>query len=245
MGRRHRDVEHQPLQPRHDGLPHAQHRPHRERRGHLHRLLFPAELHRRPRVLHHRPEPDPHGSDQGRHARRHRRPAEGRPDHRRTSQAAGLRHRPVRQEPSGRPRRIPADRAWVRRILRQSLSPERRGRARTARLSQGPGVQEAVRPPRRAPLPVRRQGRSDDRGHRPAHQEAHGNHRRGDHRSRHGVDGDAGQGGEAVLPLVQFDGHALPDPRRRKESRQERAGPLQRPDGRPRRADRPDARQAR
>ena len=50
---------------------------------------------------------------------------------------------------------------------------------------------------------------------------------------------------QAVLPLVQFHGHALQDPRRRKEPRQERAGPLQRPHGRPRRADRPDARQAR
>ena len=28
-----------------------------------------------------RPEPDPHGPDQGRHARRHDRPAKGRPDH--------------------------------------------------------------------------------------------------------------------------------------------------------------------
>ena len=28
-----------------------------------------------------RPEPDPHRPDQGRHARRHGRPAEGRPDH--------------------------------------------------------------------------------------------------------------------------------------------------------------------
>ncbi len=148
----------------------------------LHRLLLPAELHGRPRLLHHRPEPDPHRPHQGRHARRHGRPAEGRSDHRRTAQAAGLRHRPVRQEPSGRPRRIPADRARLRRILRQSLSPERRGRAGAARLSQGPGLQEEVRPARRAALQGRRQGRADDHGHRPAHQEAHGNHRRGDHR---------------------------------------------------------------
>ena len=56
-----------------------------------------------------RPEPDPHGPDQGRHARRHGRPAEGRPDHRRAAQAARLRHRPVRQEPSRRSGRIPAD----------------------------------------------------------------------------------------------------------------------------------------
>ena len=53
--------------------------------------------------------PDPHRPDQGRHARRHRRPSEGRPDHRRTAEAARLRHRPVRQEPPRRPGRIPAD----------------------------------------------------------------------------------------------------------------------------------------
>ena len=65
--------------------------------------------------------------------------AEGRPDHRRAAQAARLRHRPVRQEPPRRPRRIPADRARLRRILRQSLSPECRGRAGTSRLSEGSG----------------------------------------------------------------------------------------------------------
>ena len=64
-----------------------------------------------------------------------------------------------------------------------------------------------------------------------------------DRRSR--LDGEAGQSGQAVLPLVQLDGDALPDPRRRKEPRQERAGPLQRSHGRARRADRADARQAR
>ena len=35
------------------GSPDPQHRPHRRRRGDLHRLLRPAELHCRPRVLHH------------------------------------------------------------------------------------------------------------------------------------------------------------------------------------------------
>ena len=139
----------------------------------------------------------------------------------------------------------PADRARLRRVLRQPLSPERRGRTGAARLSQGSGVQEEVRPARRAPLRGRRQGRADDQGHRPADQEAHGDDRRGDHRARARLDGEAGQGGQAVLPLVQLDGDALPHARRRKESRQERAGPLQRSHGRPRRADRPDARQAR
>ena len=43
---------------------------------------------------------------------------------------------------------------------------------------------------------------------------------------RPGLDGDAGQGGAAVLPLVQLDGDAFPDPCRRKEPRQERTGPV-------------------
>src|SRR6266700_1582983 len=63
-GRRHRLLEHQRLQPRPDGLSHAQHRPHRQRRRDLHRLLRPAILHRRPRRVHHRPEPDAHRSSE-------------------------------------------------------------------------------------------------------------------------------------------------------------------------------------
>ena len=125
-----------------------------------------------------RPEPDPHRADQGRHARRHQRPAGGRPDHRRAAEAAGLRHRPVRQEPLRRPRRASADGARLRRVLRQPLPPERRGRARGPGLPEGPGVQEEVRAARRAALPGRRQGRTDDQGHRAADQEAHGDHRR-------------------------------------------------------------------
>ena len=61
----------------------------------------------------------------------------------------------------------------------------------------------------------------------------------------HGVDGDAGQGRQAVLPLVQLDRHALPHARRGEESRQEWSGSVQRSHGRARRADRHDARQAR
>ena len=38
-------------------------------------------------------------------------------------------------------------------------------------------LQTGLRPARRAPLQGRRQGRPDHRRHRPAHQEAHGNHR--------------------------------------------------------------------
>ena len=78
-----------------------------------------------------------HGHDQGRHARRQGRLAE---DRRRpwprVLKSQGLRHRPVRQEPPGRPRRAPADHARLRRVLRQPLSPQRRGRAGEPRLSE-------------------------------------------------------------------------------------------------------------
>ena len=60
---------------------------------------------------------------------------------------------------------LPTD-ARLRRVLRQPLSPERRGGAGAARLSQGSGVQEEVRTARRAPLHGRRQGRAEDHGHR-------------------------------------------------------------------------------
>ena len=56
---------------------------------------------------------------------------------RRAAQAARLRDRPVRQKPPGRPGRAPADDARLRRVLRQPLSPECRGRAGAARLSAG------------------------------------------------------------------------------------------------------------
>ena len=59
-----------------------------------------------------------------------------RPERRGTSEEAGLRHRAVRQEPPGRQGRIPADQPRLRRVLRQSLSPQRRGRAGESRLPQ-------------------------------------------------------------------------------------------------------------
>src|SRR5262249_1760066 len=48
-------------------------------------------------------------------------------DNRRVIETARLRHRPVWQEPPRRPQRISADDARLRRILRQSLTPQRRG----------------------------------------------------------------------------------------------------------------------
>ena len=77
----------------------------------------------------------------------------GRCDDRRAAEAAWLCHRPVRQEPPWRQGRVPADRARLRRVLRQPLSPQRRRRTGNARLPEGSGVQEEVRSSRRAPLP--------------------------------------------------------------------------------------------
>ena len=88
-------------------------------------------------------------------------------DHRRAAQAARLRHRPVRQEPPGRPGRVPADGARLRRVLRQPLPPQRRGGAgapglpRCRALSR---VQPALPPARRPPLAgPTRTGRSGSR----------------------------------------------------------------------------------
>ena len=78
--------------------------------------------------------------------------AQGRPDHRRVAQAVGLCDRAVRQEPPRRPQRISADGARLRRVLRQSVPPERGGRAGTARLPEGVGfsaLSREVRPARR------------------------------------------------------------------------------------------------
>ena len=109
-----------------------------------------------------------------------------------------------------------------------------------------PGVQEAVRPARRAPLHRRRQGRADDQGHRPADQEAHGDDRRGDHRRRRSTWMEKQAKADKPFFLwynstaMHFRTHVA-----EKNRRQERPGRLQRSHGRARRADRPDARQAR
>ena len=60
--------------------------------------------------------PCPHRPDQGWHAGAQL-VSEGRPDHRRTAEAARLRHGSVWQEPPRRPRRVPADHARLRRFF--------------------------------------------------------------------------------------------------------------------------------
>ena len=100
--------------------------------------------------------PVPHRTDQGRPAGCGDRPADGRSDRRRVPEAARLRDRPVRQEPPRRSRRVPADGARLRRVLRQPLPPQRRGGAGESRLPEGPGVPEEVRSARRAASAGRR-----------------------------------------------------------------------------------------
>ena len=94
--------------------------------------------------------------------------------------AHGLCHRPVRQEPPGRPRRAPAHQPRLRRVLRQPLPPQRRGGAgerglpRRPEAAQRQDLPREVRPPRRDPLLGHARRHPEDRGHRPADQEAHG-----------------------------------------------------------------------
>ena len=192
-----------------DGLSHAQHRPDRHGRRLLHRLLRRAELHRRPLDLHHRPGDAAYRPLQGRPARRRHRPAGQRRHHRLGAQGPRLRHRPVRQEPPRRQGRVPADQPRLRRVLRQPLPPERRGGAGELQLPAGPGLPRAVRPARRHQGLRRRQ----DRGHRPADPQAHGDRRRRDLRRRHRLHPAPGRRRYAVLHLDEHHADALPHPR--------------------------------
>ena len=64
-GRRYWVVQHQCLQLRRHGVSHAEHRSHCQRRRTLHRLVWPAELHRRTRSIYHWTIADTHGFDKG------------------------------------------------------------------------------------------------------------------------------------------------------------------------------------
>ena len=220
LGRRCRRREHQRLLERPDGLRDAEHRPHRPRGHQVPALLRRAVLHRRPRGVPDRAARHPHRPDQGRLSRR----ADGHEPagslDRRPAQEPRLRHGAVRQEPRRRPQRVAADRERLRRVLRQPLSSQRRGRAGTAGLSEGPGLPRQVRPARRAQMqgdrPRRSHGRSalrqdrqaDHRGHRRADQEAHGDDRRRDLGRGHRLHEAAAGRRQAVLLLVQCDAHA-------------------------------------
>ena len=165
----------------------------------VHRLVRPAELHRRPCGVHHRAVADPHRTHQGRPAGRAGRHEEGRPDDRHAAEGTGLRDRPVRQEPPRRSRRHAADGAWLRRVLRQSLPPERRGGAGEPGLPEERGVQEEVRPARR-----HSQLRGRHHRHRSADPQAHGDDRRGGDGQGARLHGACEEGGQAVLPVVEL-----------------------------------------
>ena len=189
-GRRRRHLEHRRLSPRHDGRPHAEPGQNRQGRHAVHRLLRRGELHRRARGLRHRHVARPHRHDHcraGRFASRH---AGHGTHHRHGAQVDGLCHRTVRQEPPGRPERVPAHRARLRRILRLPLSPRRDGRPGAPRLPAGAARQD--RPAQHGAQLGHRQGRPDgdaalgqdrqaeDRGRRHALSEADGNRGRRD-----------------------------------------------------------------
>ncbi len=102
----------------------------------IHRLVRPAELHRRPRGVHHRAVADPHRPHQGWPAGRAGGPEEGGPDTRRVAQAARLCDRPVRQEPPRRPQRHAADGSRLRRVssaISTTSTPRRSRRTSTIR----------------------------------------------------------------------------------------------------------------
>ena len=74
------------------------------------------------------------------HSRHGRRPPGRGRDDRRAAEAARLRDGAVRQEPPRRPEQVPADRARLRRVLRQPLPPERGGGAGAAELAARRGL---------------------------------------------------------------------------------------------------------
>ena len=218
-GRRHRLVQHRRLPPGHHGGPDAEPRP-AGRRGHaVHRLLRRGELHGGPGQLHHRRAADPHRPDHRRPGRLPDRHAGRGADHRHGAEVDGLRHRPVRQEPSGRPERVPADGARLRRVLRLPLSPRRDGGPVPSQLPAG--AQGQGRPAQHGPQLGDRHRRPDgaaalgqdrqaeDRGRRRALSRSAW--RRSTTRSsttRFKFIDKAQQGRQAVLPLAQPDAHA-------------------------------------
>ena len=78
-------------------------------------------------------------------------------------------------------------------------------------------------------------GRRQDRGHRAADPQAHGDGRRGVPRGGQGLHGAAGQGQQAVLRVVQLDPHARQHASQAGVRRQDRPRPAGRRHGRARR----------
>ncbi len=138
--------------------------------------LRPAELHGRPRLVHPRPGAVPHRPADHRHAGRSARHRRLDADDRRRAEDAGLRHRPVRQEPPRRPatstcRPTHGFDEFFGNLYHLNAEEEPEGyfypKDPEFRKKYGPrGVHQDL---------VGRQ----DRGHRPAQHQAHADRRRG------------------------------------------------------------------
>ena len=170
---------------------------------------------------------------------RRRRPAGRGPDDRRAAQAARLRDRAVRQEPPRRPERVPADRARLRRVLRQPLPPQRRGGARARRTTRRPRTSRTSasasgraasctpgRPTRTTPTEEPRCGRVgkqriEDTG--PLTKKRMETIDDEVARARARLHRPPARGGDAVLRLVQHHPHALPHAPEARERRPGRA----------------------
>ena len=109
----------------------------------------------------------------------------------------------VRQEPPRRPRRAPADRARLRRVLRLALPPQRRGGVRERGLLQGPGDQE-VQDARRDPLLGQPGWHAEDREHRPARPRSAWRPSTRRSPRRRSLHRGGEEGGQAVLPVVEL-----------------------------------------
>ena len=139
-------------------------------------------------------------------------------DHRPGAQVDGLRHRPVRQEPSRRSQQVPADRARLRRVLRLPLPPGRDGGPVASELPAG--AEGRGRPAQHGPFLGHRSRRSHraaalgqdrqaaDRGCRHALSQADGDGRRRNPRQHAEVHRQGARRQEAVLRLAQPDAHA-------------------------------------
>ena len=155
-----------------------------------------------------------------------------------------------------------ADQPRLRRVLRQPVPPQCRGRAGDVRLPLGEGLPELpedVRSAGRHPLLGHRHGRQDgdgtlgqggqaeDQGHRPAHHQADGDLRRRVRRRRHRLHQEAEPGRQAMVRLAQHHPHAPVHAHQEAEPGPGRpvAVALSRHHDRPRQERGPDARPAR
>ena len=136
------------------------------------------------------------------------------------------------------------DRARLRRVHGLALPPQRRAGAREPRLLQGSGAEEEIRHARRDPHLGEPRRHAEDREHRPAQHQAHGDDRRGSHQGLARLPREGQEGGQAVLPLVELHPHAHLHAPEEGEPGQDRPRRLSRRHGRARRHGRPAARQA-